>query len=159
MSNLVIHLRKTRCLLMVQLRREFRAPTTWPAVLLLGLVVVAVLALQLRLPAASLSQVAGGVLWLAIFLSATLSLERAFANEREEGCWDALRMYPMPSTVIYWSKLLFNFITIGLASSALIPLYAVLCDAPLLAHPMGVLAVTTLASRAVTFSWRSPLRM
>ena len=39
MNDATIDLCKIWCLLASQLRREFRVPTTWPAVLLLGLVV------------------------------------------------------------------------------------------------------------------------
>ena len=55
-------------------------------------------------------------------------------------------MYPVPSTVIYTGKLLFNFVTIGLIAGVLIPLFAILCDTQLLRHPIAILVVTLIAA-------------
>ena len=108
------------------LRREFRARMTWPAMLLLGLLLVMTLELQTDLPADVKEQLAGGLLWLAVFFSGTIGLERSFADENDEGCWDALRMYPLSPTVIYTAKLLFNFTALMVVTAVLLPLFAAL---------------------------------
>jgi heme exporter protein B len=126
--------------------REYRARMTWPAVLLMGLVVVLTLELQLDLPAALKQPVAGGMLWLAIFFAGTLAVERSFTNERDEGCWDALRMYPLSPATIYLAKVLFNLITLSCVTCILVPVFVVLSDAPLLDRPGPMVLVTMLAN-------------
>ena len=123
-----------------------RAPAIWPSVLLFGFVVVAVLSVQMDGPAATHPRIASGMLWLAVFFAGTLSMEHSFAGEREDGCWDALRLYPVAPSIIFIAKLLFNFIVLSGLTVILIPLFAVLCNAPLLSHPGAMLAVTFLAN-------------
>jgi heme exporter protein B len=128
------------------LLREYRARMVWPAMLLMGFVIVLTLELQLDLPPALKQRVAGGMLWLAMFFAGTLTLERSFTNERDEGCWDALRMYPLSPATIYLAKVLFNLITLSCVACVLIPVFVVLTDAPLLARPGPTLLVTLLAN-------------
>ena len=122
------------------------SPTTWPAVLLLGLVVVAVLALQLRLPAETRSQVEGGVLWLAIFLADALVSNARLPTSEKKGVGTRCECLRVRGPVIYTGKLLFNFVTIGLIAGVLIPLFAILCDTQLLRHPIAILVVTLIAA-------------
>jgi heme exporter protein B len=88
----------------------------------------------------------GGLLWLAIFMAGTMSLERSLGDEREDGCWDALRMYPVAPAVVFMAKTLFNFITLVGVAAVMIPLFVVLADAPLLARPIAMLAIVVLAN-------------
>jgi heme exporter protein B len=128
------------------LRREFRTRMTWPAMLLLGLLLVMTVELQTDLPADVKEQLAGGLLWLAVFFSGTIGLERSFADENDEGCWDALRMYPLSPTVIYTAKLLFNFTALMVVTAVLLPLFAALSDVPLLDRQGTMLLVSLLAN-------------
>jgi len=77
---------------------ECRARRTWPAMLLLGVVVVLVFAVQMDLPLQERQRVGGGLLWLAIFFAGTLAFDRSFASEREDGCWEGLLSYPLSPT-------------------------------------------------------------
>ena len=113
--------------------------------LLLGLVVVVMLAMQMDTLAADQPRVASGLLWLALFFAATISLDHSFANEREEGCWDALRMLPLSPTVIFGAKLSLNFLTLSCVSLILIPLFAAFSGAPLLMRPGALVSVVVLA--------------
>jgi heme exporter protein B len=103
-----------------------------------------------------------GLLWVTIFFSATLSVERSFASEREDGCWLALQQYPVPPSMIFLAKTIVNTVSTAILASVLILTFVVLTDAPLLARPglmavivilgsLGFAAVGTLAS-AVTAS-------
>ena len=66
------------------------------------------LELQADLPVDMKQKVVGGLLWLAVFFAGALGLERSFADENDDGCWDALRMYPVSPAVVYIAKFLFN---------------------------------------------------
>src|SRR6478735_7429911 len=74
--------------------REVRARAMWPAMLMLGLLLVSILAMHIDLPKEQKEHLIGGLLWLAIVFAGTLALEWSFANEREDGCWKTLTLYP-----------------------------------------------------------------
>src|SRR6516164_3264619 len=74
---------------------ECRALRTWPAMLLLGAVVALMFAMQMDLLPEKQRQIIGSLLWLTIFFAGTLALDRSFAAEREDGCWEGLFSYPV----------------------------------------------------------------
>jgi heme exporter protein B len=122
---------------------EWRSRRAWPAMILLGIVVAVVFSLQIELPAEQKRQIAASLLWIAIFLAATLSLDRSFALEHEDGCWRALLLYPVSPASVYLAKLTVNVVWLAVLQAALIPLFAVLTDVPLLKLPwaMGLVAL------------------
>ena len=125
---------------------ECRSLRVWPAMLLLGVVVALMFAMQADLPPDRLRQVVGGLLWLTIFFAGTLALDRSFAVEREDGCWEGLLCYPVSPTYIYLAKLIVNVVALAALECVLIPLFAVLTDVPLLAHPGPIVAVAVLGN-------------
>jgi heme exporter protein B len=122
---------------------EWRSRRAWPAMILLGIVVAVVFSVQIELPSEYKCQIAASLLWIALFLAATLSLDRSFSLEREDGCWRALLLYPVSATSVYLAKLAANIAWLAVLQCALIPLFAVLTDVPLLRHPwaMGLVAL------------------
>jgi heme exporter protein B len=125
---------------------ECRSLRTWPAMLLLGVVVALMFAMQMDLPPEQQRQVAGALLWLTIFFAGTLALDRSFAAEREDGCWEGLFSYPVSPTSVYVAKLIVNVVALAALESVLLPLFAVLTDVPLLAHPGPIVAVALLGN-------------
>jgi heme exporter protein B len=134
------------CLVRKDLHREHRVPQTLPAMLLLGLVLVLMIELQLDSSAPSTRRMASGLLWLAIMFAGTLGLDRSFAGEREEGCWDALRMYPVSPGVVFTAKTVANLTHLCVVAGVLIPLFLILSDASLPAGPAPLLLVAVLAN-------------
>ncbi|MFO0868739.1 MAG: heme exporter protein CcmB [Pirellulales bacterium] len=139
-------LRAASWLVWKDLRCEWRARRVAPAMLLLGGLLVVMVALQLDLPAPLRRSVGGGLSWLTIFLAGTLALERSWSAEREEGCYDALRLYPIPRSAIYLAKLLVNLIAITLLEAVVVPALVVLADIPLFARPGPLLLVAMLSN-------------
>jgi ABC-type transport system involved in cytochrome c biogenesis permease component len=88
------HARTFWWLVQKDLLREVRAPLMWPSMGLVGLVLVLLLTMQTTVAIADGLQMVAGFLWLAIFFAGTIALERSFCGERDEGCWQALLMYP-----------------------------------------------------------------
>lgn len=128
---------------------ELRLGRAWPAMLLLGLTLVFLLQTQVDLPGADRRDVTAGLLWLDVFFAGTLVLERSFAAEREEGCWRALRTYPLPPTVLYLAKVTGNVIALLLLQVVLVPALALFAGVPLLARPAALAAVFLLADVAL----------
>ena len=132
------------------LRSECRARQVWPAMILLGIVVAAMFSIQMDLLPAEKQRLVGGLLWLAIFFAGMLAVERSFASEREEGCWEGLFTYPVSPSTVYLAKLSVNVIALGVVQCILIPLFAVLADAPLLSHPAAMLLVAGLGNLGIS---------
>jgi heme exporter protein B len=140
---------------------EFRSRRVWPAMLLLGMVVALVFSLQVELLPEHKQQLVGGLLWLAVFFAGTLVFDRSFAAEREEGCWDGMRLLPISSGTVFLAKLTVNLLALAALEGLLIPLFFLLSDVPLAARagPLaligafaspGLAAVGTLVSGLAT---------
>jgi heme exporter protein B len=125
---------------------ESRARRVWPAMLLLGIVVALLFSFQMDLPPGEKGRIAGSLLWLSIFFAGMLAIESSVAAEREEGCWEGLLLYPVTPAPVYLAKLLANVVALGALEGILIPLFAVLADVPLAAHPWAMLLVAVLGN-------------
>ena len=132
------------------LASEWRARRVWPAMLLFGAVVALVFSVQMDLLPDQRAKIAGGLLWLAIFFAGMPAIDRSLASERDEGCWDALRLYPMPSTLIYLAKLLTNIMALAALECFIVPLFIVLCGVSLDAHPWHVVFIAALGNFGIS---------
>lgn len=125
---------------------EWRSPRVWPTMLLFGVAVAVVFNVQMDVPAEHRLRIQGGLLWLAIFFAGMLAVDRSFAAEREEGCWQAMMLYPLPPAVVFLAKLAANAIALGALQIVLIPLFAAFSGVPLLARPGAMLLVAVLGN-------------
>jgi len=125
---------------------EFRTRQAWPAMLLLGVIVAVLFSLQLELPIEERPAAAGTMLWLATLFAGMVAIERTGAAEQQDGCWDALSLYPLPHSTIYLAKLFVNFLALMALQGALVPLFVVLADVPLLRHFWAMILVAVLGS-------------
>ena len=142
----VRNIKKLYWMVSKDLLSECRSLRVWPAMLLLGVVVALMFAMQADLPPERLRQIVGGLLWLTIFFAGTLALDRSFAAEREDGCWEGLLCYPVSPTCVYLAKLTVNVVALAALECVLIPLFAILTDVPLLAHPGPIITVAVLGN-------------
>jgi heme exporter protein B len=137
-------------ILQKDLTTEFRCRRAWPTMMVLGIVVALVFSLQMNLLPRQKQQLVGGLLWLAIFFAGMAVIDRSISAEREDGCWDGLRMYPVSSTAVYLAKLLTNCIALGALQCLLIPLFFVLSSLPLGEHLRGLLLISVLGNLGLT---------
>jgi len=128
------------------LRSEIKTGRVWPPLCLYGLLVAAVFSYQMDLLPDQRGRIAGSLLWLATFFAGMLIMDRTFVDEREDGCWHALRLYPLSSTTIYFAKLTVNIISLAVMQLVLIALLAVISDLPLLRHPWMTFSVAALGN-------------
>ncbi len=90
-----------------------------------------------------LARIAAGVIWVAALLASTLSLERLFLADYEDGSLELLLLQPLPLELAVAAKVVAHWLTTGLPLVAAAPLLAVL-----LGLPQGSLG-TLLAALAV----------
>jgi heme exporter protein B len=96
--------------------------------------------------------VAAGILWVAISFAGTLAMGRTFERERYNDTLRALLLAPADRPAIYAGKLLGLLLLLGLVEVILVPLVALLFNAPIFAFPgklIVLLAAGTLGFAAV----------
>ena len=84
---------------------------------------------------------AAGILWIAIAFAGTLALGRTFERERQSETLRALLLAPSGRPAIYVGKLLSIVALLLAAEAVLVPLVALLFQAPLLAHPVWLAVI------------------
>lgn len=95
---------------------------------------------------------AAGILWIAIAFSGTLALGRAFERERQSETLRALMMAPIDRSALYVGKLLGVLMLLGTVEIIVVPLVALMFQAPLFKHPvlmLGLLVTGTIGFCAV----------
>jgi heme exporter protein CcmB len=100
----------------------------------------------------ALDDAAAGILWIAIAFAGTLALGRAFERERQGETLRALLLAPADRPAIYIGKLLGLLALLAGVEAVLVPVVGLLFQAPLLAHPLllvALLAAGTLGFAAV----------
>jgi heme exporter protein B len=126
--------------------RELRTFRILPGMLLLGVVLVALLALQIDLPAHDEGPIMGGLLWVAILFAGTLLVEPLFATERANGCWETLLHYPAAPAVLFLAKMTVCFVSMTILELLIIPLFTALTDVPLLSRPAAMIVIAGLSN-------------
>jgi len=117
----VTYLRDAAALARKDLLLELRGKETVPAMVLF--VVAVFVAFRFALPQEQ-EQAAGGLLWVAIVLTALLGLVRAFVPEREQRVLDALVLAPCDRSAIWLGKALSVLAFLLVAEAAALPLFA-----------------------------------
>ena len=72
-----------------------------------------------------------GLLWLGLILAGLLGLGRTFVVERDNDCWEGLRLTPGDKSAIYLGKLLGNFALMVVVEILLLVLFGLFYDVDL----------------------------
>ena len=72
-----------------------------------------------------------GILWVAIVFTGTLTVNRAFADEKESGCLRSLALIPGTGLSMYAGKLLTTLLFMAAFEAALVPLLMLAFDVSL----------------------------
>jgi heme exporter protein CcmB len=100
----------------------------------------------------ALEDAAAGILWIAIAFSGTLALGRAFERERQSETLRALLIAPIDRPALYVGKLLGILLLLAVVEAIIVPLIALMFQAPLFRAPLlmlGLLATGTIGFAAV----------
>ena len=104
------------------------------------LIVVALLPLGLGPDAALLSRIAAGALWIALLLSALLSVARVFEADHDDGSLDVLRTAAVPLEAIVLVKIVAHWLTTAVPLVLAAPLLGLLLN--LEPATMGILVAS-----------------
>ncbi len=114
------------------------------------MLVVTLLPLGLGADLNLLSRIAPGVLWIALLLSALLSLPRMFGADYEDGSLDILATGPLPLELVAAAKALAHWISTGIPLTLLAPVLGILLNLEIDAYPVLV-ATMLVGTPAVSF--------
>jgi heme exporter protein B len=114
------------------------------------MIVVTLLPLGLGADLNLLSRIAPGVLWIALLLSALLSLPRVFGADYEDGSLDILATGPLPLELVAAAKALAHWISTGIPLTLMAPVLGILLNLEIGAYPMLV-ATMLVGTPAVSF--------
>lgn len=93
-----------------------------------------------------LEDAAAGILWIAIAFAGTLALGRAFERERAGDTLRGLLLAPIDRPAIYAGKLLGILALLGTVELIVVPLVALLFQAPIGSSPMLLIALLALGT-------------
>ena len=114
------------------------------------MIVVTLLPLGLGTDLNLLSRIAPGVLWIALLLSALLSLPRIFGADYEDGSLDILATGSMPLELVAAAKALAHWISTSVPLALLAPVLGILLNLELATYPVLV-ATMLVGTPAVSF--------
>jgi len=105
------------------------------------LIAVALFPLGIGPEPAILARIAPGVLWVAALLAATLSLDRLFRADHEDGSLDLLAVAPLPLELTVLAKALAHWLTTGLPLTVAAPILALLLQLDVTTWPVVIAAM------------------
>jgi len=114
------------------LTQEIRSGEIVLSTALFAALAVVLCAFAFGLDAAPGSETAAGVLWISIAFAGILALSRTFLREREMGVWTAVLLTPAPRAALYAGKALGVAVFLLVVEAVLVPIVALLFEAPLL---------------------------
>ncbi len=112
------------------LRLAVRAGGGFGLALAFFLIVIFLVPLGVGPGSATLSAIAGGILWVAALLACLLSLDRMFTADWEDGSLDVLVTAPLPLEGLVLAKAAAHWVTTGLPLALVAPGLALLLNAP-----------------------------
>jgi heme exporter protein B len=125
---------------------EARSRETIASLLVFGLIVLVVFNFALDVTPANVIDLAPGLLWVAIVLSAVTGLGRTFLIERENGCMNALLLAPIERSSIYLAKLIVNITLLVVFEAGLIPFFILIYSVPIGGNLMALCIVVLLGT-------------
>lgn len=114
------------------------------------LIVVTMLPLGLGPDLKQLARIAPGMLWIALLLSALLSLARMFETDDEDGSLDVLATGPLPLEAVAAAKALSHWISTGIPLTLLAPLLGLLLNLDIDAY-LPLVATMLVGTPAISF--------
>lgn len=104
------------------LQRELRSKEIFISSFLLSMILLTIIYYATTSSDMQFESMAAGAFWLCLVFSGTIALSRTHQAEMDNGCYQALILYPVDSGWLYLSKTLTNFILLATMATLLMPL-------------------------------------
>jgi heme exporter protein B len=119
-------LKQTAWLLRKDLLLELRRRESLLAMFFFGVLLLFIFNFALDIERTKATEMAPGLLWLAVVFCGTLGMMQLFQPERENRCLEALLISPIDRATIFLSKSCFNLLLMALVELVVFPLYWIL---------------------------------
>ncbi|HSJ16219.1 MAG TPA: heme exporter protein CcmB [Longimicrobiales bacterium] len=113
------------------LTAERRTKANFNAVVFLAGLILLLFGFAIGTEQASMQPIAGGVIWLTVLFSGTLSFNRSYEQELENGALEMLLLYPGDRRSLFVGKLLANLLFVLLVEVVMLPTAALLYNLPI----------------------------
>jgi len=123
--------RRTWIILWKDLLTERRSKESLNALLFFALLLLFLFEFALGPDRERLRAAAPGLLWLSFILAGLLGLGRSFVAERDNDCWEGLRLTPGDKSAIYLGKVLGNVVLMAAIEIVFIVLFGFFYDVDL----------------------------
>ena len=134
---------------------ELRTKDIVVSVLVFALLVIVIFNFALDPTPRNVAVIAPGVLWVAFTFGGVLGLTRSFALERDGGNLQGMLLAPVSRDVLYFGKMLANFLFMLVVEVAVFPAFAILFNLSLWLPgliPVALLATLGFAAVGTVFS-------
>jgi heme exporter protein B len=134
---------------------ELRTKDILVSVVVFALLVIVIFNFALDPTPRTVALVAPGILWVAILFGGVLGLNRSFAIEQDRGNLYGLMLAPVGRDVIFFGKMLGNFLFMVVVEAIIYPVFAVLYNLPMLIPgliPIALLATLGIATVGTAFA-------
>lgn len=113
---------------------EYRTKERLTTMFVFSLVVLIIFNFAFNSGAMAVQRMAPGMIWTAFVFAGMLGANRAFAPEKDLGTFEGLLLAPIDRSAIYLGKLLGNITLLGIIELAMLPLFALFLNIPILPY-------------------------
>ncbi len=117
------------------LKLAFRTPGQSLNPVVFYLMVASLFPLGIAPERETLSQLAGGIVWIGALLAVLLSLDSLFKGDNDDGSLDQLLLSPHPLPLLVLGKVIAHWLTTGVALIVMAPVLALMLHLPERAFP------------------------
>jgi heme exporter protein B len=139
-------LRRARAILWKDVVTELRTRQGQTAMLSFAALVIFLFSFAIGPDTRLLARLSGGLIWVTIIFTGTLSLGRAFQTEELAGGIRLLRLYPGDTRAIYLGKLAANLMMLAALEVLLFPAAAIIFQVNMVPHAAPVALVALLGT-------------
>ncbi len=148
-------IRPVFAILIKDLLLEFRTKDILVSMLLFGLLVIVVFNFAIDPTPRMVATVAPGILWVSFTFGGVLGLNRSFGLEKDRGNLHGLMLAPVGRDILYFGKMLGNFVFMLIVEAIVYPAFAILFNLPILIPgfiPVAILATLAISAVGTVFS-------
>ena len=120
---------------------ELKTRELFSSMFIFALLVIIIFIFSIDLSIVKASEVGPGVLWVAFLFAGTIGLNRSFMLEKENDCLQGLLLAPVDRTVLYFGKLLSNFIFLLTMEFFILPLFMIFFNVDILSNILPLIYV------------------
>lgn len=131
--------RKVLLIYLKDLRTEIRTLDNFVSTIIFGVMLIVIFSFSFQLAEVDVAQAFAAILWISVFFTSTLGLQRLFAVEKENDAIAALMLAVGDRGSIFIAKMLANLTGLLLLELVIVPLLWILIDVKVVEVKFGML--------------------